>query len=69
MYKLNTSTVSDEDGINHKTYGITYQEKEIFDISTNKEKIKNLIALCNEQKLSPIHLNDVIDDFLVENCI
>ena len=31
-------------------------------ISTNKKKVEELIKLCNEGNLSPVHLNDVIQD-------
>ena len=34
------------------------------DISLNKEDIIKLVSLCNELNLDPIHINDVIDDFL-----
>lgn len=39
---------------------------EIRDISTNYNKIKNLVYLCNNENLSPIHLMDVVEDFLAE---
>lgn len=37
------------------------------DISVNKNDIANLVSLCNELKLDPIHIRDVIDDFLVSH--
>lgn len=36
----------------------------IRDISPNKAEIAKLVELCNRLKLSPIHLNDVVEDFL-----
>lgn len=36
------------------------------DISTNPIAIENLINLCNNLKLSPLHLEDVVEDFLVD---
>ena len=36
----------------------------IRDISSDKEKIALLVDECNRHKLSPIHLRDVIDDFI-----
>lgn len=36
------------------------------DITSDKQKLQDLINLCNELDLSPIHLNDVVQDFLVE---
>lgn len=66
MYKLNQSTVTDENNSEHDTYGITCGERTIKDISTDKQRIEALIELCNSLELSPIHLDDVIEDFLVD---
>lgn len=66
MYRLNRSVVYDENGKKHNTYGISYKEREVKDISTDKHKIEKLVNLCNELELSPIHLDDVIEDFLVD---
>lgn len=37
----------------------------VHDISTEKEKIAELVSLCNRYHLAPEHLRDVIDDFLI----
>lgn len=37
------------------------------DISIEKKDILKLISLCNELQLDPIHIRDVIDDFLVSH--
>lgn len=66
MYTLNHSVVLDENGLKHDTYGITYGAKIIKDISTERQKIERLINLCNALDLSPIHIEDVIEDFLVD---
>lgn len=66
MYTLNESAITDEQGITHKTYGITCEERIILDISTNKQSTETLIKKANEMGLSPIHLDDVIEDFLVD---
>jgi len=34
------------------------------DVSADKEKIDELVSLCNRLQLDPEHLFDVIDDFL-----
>lgn len=67
MYQLIKSKVNDEDGNIFDTYGISYKEIVIEDISTNKTNVEKLVRLCNELELSPIHLNDVVEDFLVDN--
>lgn len=66
MYNVNHSTIIDEDGAKRDTYGISYDNKNIKDISTDKNKIEELVTLCNSLSLSPIHINDIIEDFLVD---
>ena len=68
-YVLNETVVKDEEGKAWDTYGITYGDIVIEDISTEKCKIEKLVSLCNELDLSPIHIHDVVDDFLVHNDI
>ena len=38
----------------------------VHDITSEKNKLQNLVGLCNKLELSPIHLNSVVQDFLVE---
>ncbi len=40
----------------------------ISDISVDYEKISTLVTLCNQLELSPIHLWDVVEDFLARQC-
>ncbi|MBQ7128906.1 MAG: hypothetical protein IJO19_02845 [Clostridia bacterium] len=69
MFLLNETVIEDEEGKIWNTYGITFNDIIINDISTEKEKIEKLVSLCNELDLSPIHIYDVIEDFLVHNDI
>jgi len=34
------------------------------DLSSDKKAVERLVNLCNQLKLSPIHLDDVAEDFL-----
>ena len=36
----------------------------ISDIASDKKSIECLVDLCNREKLSLIHLNDIVEDFL-----
>ena len=36
----------------------------IRDVTPNKEKMERLVSACNKLELSPIHIYDVIDDFI-----
>ncbi len=43
-----------------------YSSIRISDITVDYAKISALVALCNQLELSPIHLRDVVEDFLAE---
>lgn len=63
--------LKDEDGNGYVSYGISIRSVEdelafVSDISTDFDKVRQLADLCTEQELDPIHLNDVIEDFLVD---
>ena len=45
-------------------YGIGYENHKIEDISTDKIKICELIDKINSENLNPIHIYDVIYDFI-----
>jgi len=36
----------------------------VHDITSDRSRLENLIQRCNDLDLSPIHLEDVIEDFL-----
>ena len=38
----------------------------VWDISADRERLSELVQKCNLLELSPIHLYDVIEDFLTE---
>ena len=64
--------------MSRKTYGIAVYAKDdsdecistvldiISDISSEKEKVEDLVRKCNLLELSPIHFHDVVEDFLAE---
>ena len=41
-----------------------YKLYEVKDITVDREKLENLIRLCNQEQLSLLHLRDVVEDFL-----
>ncbi len=64
MYKV-TEGKTTIDNIEYTTYGIWYDEEfHVNDISVNREDIENLLCLCNAENLDPIHLYDVVTDFI-----
>ena len=62
---VNTYVVENQ---SHIGYGIGCRaDNSAFeDMSTDPTAIENLINLCNKLKLSPLHLEDVVEDFLVD---
>ncbi|MBQ7931702.1 MAG: hypothetical protein IJ334_11880 [Clostridia bacterium] len=62
-------------GIGYTTYGIALADitdgcaviiEAIPDLSPDRERTSRLAGLCTELHLSPLHLADVVDDFLAE---
>ena len=63
------------DGLEYKCYGIAVYIKSdvdgfhtviqtIGDITTDRDRLSMLVDQCNLLELSPLHLNDVIEDYL-----
>lgn len=59
----------------YRSYGIRafrnvdthiYPVTAIHDITTVQSQAEHLTELCNRHQLSPIHLEDIISDFLVD---
>ncbi len=70
-----TEEVYSHSGSSRRSYGIAvYSDSSgdgiatilasVNDISSDREKLEELVEICNRSELSMIHLNDVIDDFL-----
>ncbi len=53
-------------GICYLGYGISCPYREMEDITTDYYRLFRLVKLCNELELDPIHLDDVVEDFLSE---
>lgn len=60
--------VFDECNKKYITYGIACDENNIVvsDITLNSDKIHRFVQLINDNDLSPVHIMDVIEDFLDE---
>lgn len=70
---IQETLTSDELGT-YVTYSIsvrTVEEEIAFvrDVSTELEAIQHLTNVCTEQALDPDHLEDIIQDFLVEGAL
>ena len=56
-------SVSETYNTGRTSYGIAVLQT-ISDISEEPEQIRDLVRRCNENHLSPLHLPEVIEDFL-----
>ena len=64
MYFLTKDKVYVE-GKEYTVYGMRYDDELVVgDLSTDLDKVKELVRKCNEYQLEPIHMFDVIDDFI-----
>ena len=54
------------DGEHYISYGIRYEDMEIEDVSLDRCKLEQLVNWCNDFSLDSVHLDDIIEDFLVE---
>ena len=66
-YELVTTTIVHEEIGSYIGYGIRYGEHTVTDISLDRAKIENLIERMNSDELSPLHMMDIIEDFLAED--
>ena len=66
MYFLTKDKVIVEGG-EYTVYGMRYDDGPIAaDLSTDKRVVQGLVEKCNKYQLEPIHMFDVIEDFLAE---
>ncbi len=72
IYRLKTDSIYDEEGCLHTVYGIVAVDtfgrviKSFSDVFFDKVNAEHLVTLCNREKLSLIHLEDVVEDALAE---
>ena len=63
--------IDDEETGGYISFGISAyyrgeQVAHVSDVSTDNEAVCRLVERCNEAALSPMHLEDVVEDFLAE---
>lgn len=59
MYELTEQKKNDI-----SVYGVKYGDLQIDDISADKDRVKKFVNDINKYQLSPIHLGDVVADFV-----
>lgn len=75
LYRLTVDTVYDSIGNGFVAYGIEVVRdgdhaktvKSVPAVSIDKEAVESVVSLCNRVKLSPVHLEDVIMDEILQN--
>jgi len=72
-YVIVSSTYYDED-LSRTAFGIATIIKndeylavveEYSDLSDSIELVKNLVKICNDSELDPVHLKGVVEDFMI----
>lgn len=75
LYRLTVDTVYDSVGNGFVAYGIEVvcdgnhakAVKSVPAVSIDKEAVESVVSLCNRVELSPVHLEDVIMDEIIQN--
>ena len=70
--RMTSSCVVDETGARIMRYGLEFRRltktfRTLPDLSGNAQKVRDLMLRINRLHLSPIHIDDVIDDFLASD--
>ncbi len=68
-YCLREKAITTEDGIHAEVWGVVFTEAEnevvyFPDISIDQGLAKRFAELCLQNSVSPLHLHDVLEDFL-----
>ena len=64
MYSVCEKMIETEDRGYLLLYGLTGEGRRIDGVSTSRAEMERLAEQCNRLGLSPVHLRDVISDFL-----
>ena len=68
MYELFEEEIVSQELGKYTAYGITYKKDNdrvtISDLSLDKDKANELVCLCNQLNLEPVHLYDAAEDFV-----
>lgn len=70
QYRLFNETLNSSEIGEYKATGIMVldeNENELIkmsDVSTNEDDVKKVVDLCNQEQVEPIHLYDILEDFL-----
>lgn len=67
MYQVVESQIMNVNGQQMRSYGIQCKTHLIEDICFDKERMQSLVQTMNEMELEPRHLDDMVEDFLLQN--
>lgn len=67
-YHLTEKTI-DVDDRKVTVYGIAGNGCEVNDITGNRDRALELLAICNNYKVHPLQVKDVVEDWLYENSL
>ena len=64
MYTICETVIETEDHDHRKLYGIMCENRRIDGVTPDRRKMERLVELCSRLELSPIHMDNVVEDFL-----
>ncbi len=70
-YILTKSQAEDDENQIREVYGMAITDDtgkivtKIDNISSDGDAVAELVRICNEKELSPIHFSDVVEDYIV----
>ncbi len=72
-YSLIKHHILDNELGDYDTFGISVTDEDnvvldsIYDVSVDYDTVVNIVSLCNELSLEPIHLTDVVEDMITND--
>jgi len=66
MWTITEKRYTSETGEHYTGYGVTFGECTVDDITPNRSAIDRLLAALNRYEASPLHIYDIIENFLAE---
>lgn len=64
MWQIITEQCTNEDGVSYTAYGIRCDERIVHDLTSLRDEAERFLALINDLDVSPLHIADVIEDYL-----
>lgn len=68
MWTITEKRYTNEEGENYTGYGVEFGECRVEDITTSRSAIQQFVDALNKFEASPIHIYEMIENYLAELC-